>query len=148
MRKLLPGGVVVLGLTLGTIGCITSHHGSADSDHSAHANHAKLELNDGKKWVVPKPMMVHIRNLEKAVQDFERTPKRDDSVLAKEIQENLGRLVTNCTMKGKAHDELHQWLMPFLALTTDYSNATDSQMRQQKLGEIKQALLAFNRYFE
>ena len=93
-------------------------------------------------------MMVHLRNLEKAVQDFEQSPGQDHAVVATEIQENLGRLVTNCTMEGKAHDELHKWLMPFLALSTDYSKAADPQVQKQKLKEIKQALLVFNEYFE
>jgi hypothetical protein len=85
------------------------HH--ASTCYRTHDIRPSLELNDGKKWEVAKPMMVPIRNLERAVEDFERTPGRDHAVLATEIQEYLGRLVTNCTMEGKAHDELHKWLM-------------------------------------
>ena len=146
--KLFAGLVIIPGLALGLIGCSTSNRGSASPAHSAHANHATLELNEGKKWGVAKPMMVHMRNLEESVRDFDRKPGRDHAVLATEIQENLGRLVTNCTMKGKAHDELHKWLMPFLGLSADYSKATDLQVQQQKLNEIKHALLVFNEYFE
>jgi len=145
---MLPDLLLILVLTLGPIGCNTPHRGSLGSNHPAHANHASLELNDGKKWVVVKPMMAHIRNLEKAVQDFDSTPGRDHAILAAEIEDNLGRLVTNCTMEGKAHDELHKWLMPFLGLSAVYSEATDPQVQQQKLFEIKQALLVFNEYFE
>ena len=143
-RKLLPGLLLICGFTIGPIGCSTPHRGSPGTDHPAQGNHASLELNKGKKWVVAKPMMAHLRNLEAAVKNFDTTPGRDHAALAMEIQENLGRLVTNCTMKGKAHDELHKWLMPFLGLSADYSKATDPQVQQQKLQEIKQALLVFN----
>lgn len=92
--------------------------------------------------------MVHLRNLETAVQDFDRTLGSDHAGLAAQIQEDLGRLVTNCTMEGKAHDELHKWLLPFLALSTDYAKATDPQVQQQKLQEIKKPLRVFHEYFE
>jgi hypothetical protein len=84
------------------------------------------------------------RNLEEAVQDFESTPGRDHATLATDIEDNLGRLATDCTMEGKAHDELHKWLMPFPGLSAAYSSATDPQVQPQKLHEIKQALVVFN----
>lgn len=147
-RQLLPNWLLLLGLTLGLLGCSTSHRGSSGGDHPGHGKAASLELNEGKKWVVAKPMMVHIRNLETAVQVFDRTSGHDHASLAAQIQDDLGRLVTNCTMEGKAHDELHKWLMPFLALSTDYVKATDPQVQQHKLQEIKQALRVFHEYFE
>ncbi len=142
------GLAMVLGLSSGPIGCSTPKPANALSAHSRHSNYASLELNEGKKWVVVKPMMAHLRSLEKAVLEFERTPGRDHAILATEIQEDLGRLVTSCTMEGKAHDELHKWLMPFLGLSADYAKATDPQVQQQKFNEIKHALLVFNEYFE
>ena len=140
--------LLVLGLVLGSFGCSTSPRGSADPGHSVHPNYAKLELNDGKKWVMAKPMMAHIRNLEKEVQEFESTTGQDDAVLAKAIEENLGGLVTNCTMEGKAHDELHKWLMPFLGMSAAYAKATDPLDQQAKLQEIKESLRVFHSYFE
>ena len=147
-RQLPPDRLLILGLTFGLIGCSTPHSGRSASDQPSPGNFAPLELNEGQKWLVAKPMMVHIYNVEKAVQDFDRTPGQDHAILAAQIQDNLGRLVTNCTMEGKAHDELHKWLMPFLGLSADYSKATNPQVQQQKLQEIKQALLVFNEYFE
>jgi hypothetical protein len=139
---------MVLWLILGQIGCSTSNRERAGKVHSPHTNLAALKLNDGQKWVVAEPMMVHLRNLEREVQDFERTPGGDDAVLAREVQDNLGRLVTNCTMEGKAHDELHKWLMPFLALSAEYSKATDPPVQQQKRREIQESLQVFHLYFE
>jgi len=147
-RKRLCDLLLILGLALGPIGCSTSNRSGAGPDHPPGATHPELELNQGRKWVVVAPMMVHLRNLEKAVQDFAGTSGADHAALAAEIQENLGRLVTNCTMEGKAHDELHKWLMPFLGLSADYAKATEPQAQKEKLEEIKQALVVFNAYFE
>ena len=140
--------LLALGLAFGLVGCSTSKTGSAAASHASHGTNAKLELNDGQKWVVDKPMMAHIRSMEKAVHDFEGTPGRDHAALATTIQDDLGRLVTNCTMKGKAHDELHKWLMPFLGFSAEYSKATDPSVQQQKFAQIKNALVVFNAYFE
>ncbi len=140
--------LIVLALVLASTACSTSKRERAGRVHSAAASYAALELNDGKKWVVAKPMMVHIQNIEKQVQNFESTPGGDDAVLAKEIQENLGRFVTNCTMEGKAHNELHKWLMPLLGLSAEYSKATDRRVQQEKRQQIEESLHVFHSYFE
>jgi hypothetical protein len=55
--------------------------------------------------------------------------------------------VTNCTLEGKAHDELHKWLMPLLGLPAEYTKATDPQGQAELLGKIKQSLALFHEYF-
>jgi len=147
-RKFFWNLLLILGLALGPIACSSSRSGSTHPHPSPPGPYASLELNHGKKWVVDKPMMAHIRTMEKAVHDFEGTPRRDHAALAAAIQDSLGRLVTNCTMKGKAHDELHKWLMPFLGLSADYTKATDPRIQQEKFREIKTALVVFNEYFQ
>jgi hypothetical protein len=148
MRKLLPRIAIYLALALGPIACSTSSRDGAGTVHPAHANHGTIELNGGKKWVMDEPMMVHIRNLERDVQDFERSPKGDDVALARQIQDNLGRFVTSCTMEAKAHDQLHKWLMPLLGVSAEYAKATDPQVQREKLQEIKASLQVFHSYFE
>jgi hypothetical protein len=148
-RGFIGGFLLALGMGFGPLGCSTTQKTGSDASahEETHAN-TPLELNQGKKWVVDKPMMAHLRNVEKAVQDSERTLTRNDAVLGAEIQEHLGRLVTNCTMKGKAHDELHKWLVPFVGLSGEYANTTDPQVQREKFQEIKNALVVFNEYFE
>ena len=150
MRKRLLRLLMVSGLALGVAGCSTPKHADTGPAHSppVPAHYSALELNQGKKWAVPAPMMVYLRNLEQAVQKFDASQTHDHAALAKEIEADLGGLVTHCTMEGKAHDELHKWLMPFLGFSAEYSKATDPQVQQQKLQEIQQALLVLNRYFE
>lgn len=149
--KRIFGLLMVLGFSLGPIGCIT-HKPNAGSGQAAgqtpESDFASLELNAGRRWVMAKPMLVHLRGIETAVLEFNGTSGEDHARLATQIQEALGRLVTNCTMEGAAHDELHKWLMPFLALSADYARATDLQVQQQKLADIRQALRVFNEYFE
>ena len=48
--------LLILGLALGPIACSTSKSGITGPTHSPHSTYAALELNDGKKWVVAKPL--------------------------------------------------------------------------------------------
>lgn len=148
LKKLLAPALAVLALALGPIACSTSNPPTADGVHSEHTHSASLELNAGKKWVVDKPMMGHLRKIETEVQNFENTPGGDHAVLAKDIQENLGQLVTKCTMEGKAHDELHKWLMPLLGASAEYAKTTEPSVQQAKLRQIKESLQVFHSYFE
>lgn len=138
---------LLLAVAIGQTACSTARNHDA-ANHQMPPSYATLELNDGKKWTVDPPMMAHLRNLEQAVQASSTIHAVNHPALAANLQENLGRLVTNCTMEGKAHDELHKWLMPFLAMTAEYSEAADPKVQWQKLQEIKGALLVFNAHFE
>lgn len=127
---------------------------SAHPDAEAHepsssaGQAAALQLDQGRKWAVPPPMMAYIRNLEKAVRDLESAPTKDHAALAAAIREQLAGLVTHCTLEGKAHDELHKWLMPFLALSEDYFKATDPRAQEKQFREVQRSLVVFDHYFE
>ena len=51
-------------------------------------------------------------------------------------------------MEGKAHDALHEWLMPFLQLNKQYAAATEDAEKSAKLQAIKDSLAAFHERFE
>lgn len=141
--------LLILGLAVGVVGCGSPKSGDGDAAHASHGgSHAALELNNGKKWQVDPPMMAHIHNIRNPVMAFKSSAEQDHAALAATVQENLGRLVENCTMEGKAHDELHKWLMPFLGLSADYVKATTPVVQQAKYAEIRNALTVFDQYFE
>jgi hypothetical protein len=47
-------------------------------------------------------------------------------------------------MKGKAHDELHKWLVPYIELVDAFSK--DKSANQYT--EMKHSFLTFNQYFQ
>jgi hypothetical protein len=51
-------------------------------------------------------------------------------------------------MDGKAHDALHDWLMPFLKLNKEYAAATDEEAKSAKFAGIKNSLVTFHERFE
>jgi len=109
-----------------------------------HSENEAIQLNDGEKWKVDDNMMRHIRNMEKDVIKFDKENGANYSLLAEKLKANIELLTSNCTMKGKAHDELHKWLVPFIELVDAFSK--DKSANQ--LTEMKHSFLTFNQYFQ
>lgn len=107
-----------------------------------------IELNDGAKWIVDAHMMTHIRNMENDVNSFATADQMEYSVLTEKLQTNLDLLTSNCTMKGKAHDELHKWLLPFIDLVKELSAAKDDAASAQQLKRIQISFSTFKQYFQ
>jgi len=121
------------------------------SDTVKHTHNEKLEeieLNNGQKWKVDEAMMEIIRKMESDVYSFSDSNKKDYHELGKKLQANIELLTSNCTMKGKAHDELHKWLLPFIDLVNEYSNNKDLKKSEILYTQILISLKNFNRYFK
>lgn len=106
----------------------------------------KLELNNGERWKIVKPMFKFLKTMNDEVKKFDNSKKKDYNALAKSLSTNIDSLLSNCSMKGKAHDELHKWLIPFMELVDEYESTERNQ--PEKFVEIKNALSEFNKYFE
>lgn len=101
-------------------------------------SHANIELNDGEKWKVDKAMLEYIVAMEVAVNDFE--PDGDINKLKGILQDNLKGVTSNCTMEGKAHAELHKWLIPLMESTDDVDD-------KESIEGLKQHFITFHTYF-
>jgi len=107
-----------------------------------------LVLNDGEKWVVNPEMMVHLRNAEQAVDTYYAEESADYRTLAGELQENINLLISSCTMKGKAHDELHNWLLPYIKTVKALSKSEEAAEASMLVEKIRESFIEFNQYFE
>ena len=93
-------------------------------------------------------MMVHIRTMEQDFSAYETAHNKDFKELAKSLQANIDLLTSNCTMKGKAHDELHKWLLPYIETVEELSEAKSEKDAAKFLQEIKSSFKTFNQYFQ
>jgi len=107
-----------------------------------------IELNNGEKWKVDENMITHIRNMENDLSNFKGTTLKEYKILSENLQKNVDLLTSNCTMKGKAHDELHKWLLPFLGLAEEFEASKNDQEFEEKYQAIKISFITFNTYFE
>jgi hypothetical protein len=51
-------------------------------------------------------------------------------------------------MEGKAHDELHKWLLPYIDLVDKLNKSKNSDEALRTFEEIKASYKTFNIYFE
>lgn len=113
-----------------------------------HEHSEAIELNNGEKWKVVDHMLLHIRNMEKDVAAFAKEDRTDYKKLAGKLEGNIELLTSNCTMEGRSHDELHKWLVPYMDLVTDLSNAKDEQEGKKHFHAIQESFVTFNTYFQ
>jgi hypothetical protein len=109
-----------------------------------HSDSEAIQLNEGKKWKVDDNMMLHIRNMEKDVMNFNSENNKNYPLLANKLKSNIDLLTSNCTMKGEAHDELHKWLVPYIELVDEFSK----EKSKNQFIEIQESFKTFNQYFQ
>jgi hypothetical protein len=116
-------------------------------EHQHNVEVQTIELNNDEKWKVDANMIPHIRNMENDVFSFTKVKQKDYKNLAKKLQSNIDLLTSNCTMKGKAHDELHKWLLPYIDLVKELSEAKNETEEEKQFQKIENSFITFNQYF-
>lgn len=107
-----------------------------------------IELNNGEKWKVDANMITHIRNMENDIISFSATEQKDYKLLTEKLQTNIDLLTSSCTMTGKSHDELHKWLLPYIDLVKELSEAKDDAEATKQFKNIQSSFTTFNQYFQ
>ena len=118
------------------------------NDHHHNDESEVIELNNGTKWQVDANMITHIRNMENDVVSFAKVEQKDYKSLSEKLQSNIDLLTSNCTMKGKAHDELHKWLLPYIDLVKELSEAKNETEATKQFENIQISFTTFNQYFQ
>jgi hypothetical protein len=114
-------------------------------EKACHHEADKLQLNGEKKWGVNPEMMIHIRSIEKELMNYK---DQEHQTFGKTLQGHINELTQSCTMNGKAHDELHKWLMPFIEKTQALVGCTNPQTGDHLIQDLKKDMKTFNQYFE
>lgn len=123
---------------------------SIENEHN-HSESDSIELNNGAKWVVVPEMMKYIRTMESDINQFAKAQHKelkDFTQLGASLQKNIDLLTSNCTMEGKAHDELHKWLLPYIDMVDKLNKSKNNDEALHTFEEIKASYKLFNIYFE
>ena len=146
--------IPVIGLFLFSCGNTSNEKSKEQTETVTHEKHQHdeeseiIELNNGEKWKVDANMITHIRNMENDVISFAKVEQKDYKSLSEKLQSNIDLLTSNCTMKGKAHDELHKWLLPYIDLVKELSEANNETEAEKQFENIQNSFTTFNQYFQ
>ena len=102
----------------------------------------EVQLNDGERWIANQATVEGIENLSVMVSRFDPSDQSYDS-LQSNLRDEFGLIFKNCTMKGEAHEQLHNYLLPLMEL---FGKLT-LEDREKAVAEIKEHLARFDTYF-
>ena len=146
--------IPVISLFLFSCGNASKEKSKEETETVTHEEHQHnyemqtIELNNGEKWKVDANMITHIRNMENDIVAFAKVEQKDYKSLSEKLKSNIDLLTSNCTMKGKAHDELHKWLLPYIDLVKELSEAKDETEASKHFENIQISFTTFNQYFQ
>lgn len=140
---------IILFIAFGFVLSSCSEEGTnAENQIGTEANIYDIEIENNQKWVVIEDMMVYIHNMDNDIQSTGNAETLDLDGLGEKLDANIELLTSNCTMSGKAHDELHKWLVPFIGLVTEMNEASTYDDKQAAFESIEESMVEFNAYFE
>ena len=146
--------VITLAIILSTVACqiatkdkleVTSE---TEVDNTAHEDESGLELNDGQRWKANPETTQGVNNMIQLVNSFTAT---EDTVAYNTLTDSLESEFTfifqKCTMKGEAHDQLHNFLFPMKSM---FKRLSSGELKQSELAfdELEEHLKKYQNYFE
>ena len=122
------------------------------SETNKDATEDKLILNDGAKWKSDESTFAGMKRLELTLYNFgENTsePTLADYNNLGEMLANIDKdIISQCSMDGKDHDQLHVLLAPMLGNVDVIKNGEDSAQAKDNVDALAASIAQFFAHFE
>jgi hypothetical protein len=125
----------------------TSRPGSNYTDDGGHTINMNVKLNNGAKWEANIETTNGIGAMLGMVNEMTDAATLEDyQTLHKKLATRFQKIFQECTMKGEAHEQLHNYLIP-LKEKLDRLKDGDLQTCQKTLPDIKEYLGKYSHFF-
>ncbi|MDG1314054.1 MAG: hypothetical protein P8P29_00840, partial [Flavobacteriaceae bacterium] len=105
-------------------------------------------LNNGELWLANPETTEGIQKMKKRMSLFNNSENLEAYVILKAgLEEDFTELFEKCTMKGEAHNQLHNYLFPFLDLF-DGLETSDLVVCKKSFSELNIHLNEYSNYFK
>lgn len=124
-------------------------HNKDTKKTEGHEHHKKtvVSLNDGKRWKANPETTDGINNMAKVLTAFGKDKSSNYKNLQADLEKELGMIFQKCTMKGEAHNQLHNYLLPMKKLFP--SLTSESPVAQKEtFDKLSKHLGEYPKYFE
>ncbi len=119
--------------------CTSDHHGKAEA----------VQLDNGKRWVANSETTAGIADMQAILLKYEgqTADAANRKAMRAELETAFQNIFKQCTMKGPAHDQLHNYLLPMKALfeKIEGGNTTEAEAA---IGQLKQHLSDYQTFFQ
>ncbi len=92
-------------------------------------------------------MKPFIEQADKTLNNYISLNGTDYKTLAEKLKVQNNSLIKSCTMKGKGHDELHNWLLPHIELINNLEKSNDTEQSKLIITELKTSFDNYKNYF-
>ena len=121
---------------------------SVHNTESHEATETMVMLNDGKLWKANIETTVGIKTMIKRMDSFtDRDNRASYKILKDSLAVDFNTILQKCTMKGEAHDQLHNYLKP-MTNHFDGLESEDLATNKSSFNELEQHLKLYDDYFE
>ena len=107
-----------------------------------------IELDNGQKWKVNEEMKPFVEEGKKILNEYIQNEDSDYTGLAAALSEQDNKLIESCTMEGKSHEELHNWLHPHLDIISDLESTKDTTQAKKLVEQLRASYVDFEKYFQ
>ena len=128
------------------------HTNASHDDHTSAGDDAvkhQLTLDNGQKWQSDATTNEGVAKMRAAVEGFntENASVEAYHQLGKTLQDHFAELVSKCTMKGPAHDQLHVFLEQLQPKIKALQTAGAAAEAEEMLHETEALLKEYSNYF-
>lgn len=127
------------------------HQETQDVEHNEAHQHLdqkqSIALNNGEKWIVNEEMKPFVIKGEQLVNDYIANNNSDYKELANQIKNQNKQLISSCTMDGKSHEELHEWLHPHLEIVKELSETDSDAKAAELVTSLEKSYQLYHQYF-
>ncbi|MFK5957286.1 MAG: hypothetical protein QM495_00285 [Lutibacter sp.] len=113
-----------------------------------HENGGEIQLNEGKLWLANYETTKGVLNMQKLLNTFSGGESLEAyATLKSDLEKEFGTIITECTMKGESHNQLHNFLVPLKELFNGLGSS-DLATCKKSFETLNKHLAAYSTYFE
>lgn len=113
-----------------------------------HTSDAVLQLNNGNLWLANSETTDGINNMIAIMAAFSDNENIESySILKQDLEKEFGTIITECTMKGEPHNQLHNYLIPITKVFKEL-NSSELNTCKENFEKLNKHLATYNSFFK
>jgi len=119
-----------------------------NTEEVEHKNSQVLQLNNGKLWSANIETTQGIINMQKLLTSFtDKENLEAYATLKQNLEDEFGTIITECSMEGESHNQLHNFLIP-ITKTFDGFESKDIEICKTNFENLNKHLSTYANFFE
>jgi hypothetical protein len=127
---------------------IPSNKDSVVHAHAEHPGHASVKLDNGQKWSANAETTEGISKMKVLLESLPaESGVKDHRSLKVKLETEFNTILQKCTMKGEAHTQLHNYLLPMKEMM-EKLDSDSVEERKEAANNLKQHIDAYHDHFQ